>query len=255
MDEEARGEAAAGASTHFVLIHGSWHGAWCWEKVTPLLEAAGHVAVAVDLPGHGEDTKPPGLVSLSDYTDRICEVVEAQSGPVVLVGHSMGGGAITQAAEHCAERLRLLVYLAAFVPRNGMTIAEQAMGDPASLLTGTVLIDPEAGVASLSDDVIDACFYGDCKSEDIAFARCRLRDDPLPPLMTPLVLSGDASRDLPRIYIECSRDATLTPEHQRAIRADGRWAHVYHLDTGHSPFLSAPERLAGQLLASLAFAR
>jgi len=255
VDEDATEEHAAGGTTHFVLVHGSWHGAWCWEKVTPLLEAAGHVAVAIDLPGHGEDRTPPGKVTLSDYTDRICDAVAAQSGPVVLVGHSMGGGAITQAAEHCAERLRLLVYLAAFVPGNGTSIAEQAMSDTASQLTGTVLIDPDAGVASLSDDVIDACFYADCAPEDVALARKRLRDDPLAPLMTPLVLASERSRGLPRIYIECSQDATLSPEHQRAIRAAGRWAHVYRLDTGHSPFLSAPERLAGQLLASLAFAR
>jgi pimeloyl-ACP methyl ester carboxylesterase len=147
------------------------------------------------------------------------------------------------------------VYLAAFVPGDGVSIAEQAMGDTASLLTGTVVIDPDAGVASLSDEVIDVCFYADCEPQDIAFARKRLRADPLAPLMTPLVLSGEQSRSLPRIYIECSRDATLTPVHQRAIRAGGRWAHVYHLDTGHSPFLSAPECLARQLLASLAFAR
>jgi pimeloyl-ACP methyl ester carboxylesterase len=106
VDEDGTQEAGtAGRTTHFVLVHGSWHGAWCWEKVTPLLEAAGHVAVAVDLPGHGEDRTPPGDVTLSDYTDRICDVVAAQSGPVVLVGHSMGGGAITQAAEPATARV------------------------------------------------------------------------------------------------------------------------------------------------------
>ncbi len=241
--------------THFVLVHGSWHGAWCWEKVTPLLEAAGHVAVAVDLPGHGDDMTPPNQVTLLDYANRISRAVAEQPGPVVLVGHSMGGGAITQAVEQCAERLSLLIYLTAFVPGNGTSVAEQAMGDAASLLTSSVLIDPDAGVASLDADMIDACFYADCSTEDIAFARKRLRDDPLAPLTAPLHLRSESAREIPRIYIECLQDAAVTLEHQRAIRGAGRWAHVYSLDTGHSPFMSAPHELAEHLLASLSFAR
>lgn len=240
---------------HFVLVHGSWHGAWCWQKLIPLLELAGHSAVALDLPGHGDDRTPTSRIALSDYTDRISATVAAQPGPVVLVGHSMGGGAITQAAEACSEHLRLLVYLTAYVPGHGSSIAEQALGDAASLLTGSVLIDPDAGVASLSEDVIDACFYADCEPDDIAFARKHLRDDPLAPLTAPLDLQNAAARTIPRVYIECLRDATLTLEHQRAIRAAGSWANVYSLDTGHSPFLSAPRALAEHLLASLSFAR
>lgn len=73
--------------TTFVLIHGAWHGGWCWDKVVPLLEQAGHVAVAPDLPSHGADRTPVAEVTLDAYVARVCEILDAQPEPVVLLGH------------------------------------------------------------------------------------------------------------------------------------------------------------------------
>ena len=241
--------------TTFVLVHGSWHGGWCWTKVVPRLEAAGCRAVALDLPGHGADATPVARISLASYATRIAEVVEAQPDPVVLVGHSMGGAAITQAAERCADRLAALVYLAAFVPADGVSVVDQAYLDEKSLLNGAVRLDPDRGTAALEDSIIDACFYGDCSASDIAFARARLCEDPLAPLTTPLALGERSVLDVPRVYIECLRDATLTIERQRGIQRECAWRRIYSLDTGHSPFFSAPDPLAGQLLASADVAR
>ena len=85
--------------THFVLVHGAWHGAWCWEKVAPLLEARGHAVHAIDLPGHGDDPQPPGTVGWDDYMKRMGEALAACAEPPVLVGHSLGGAVITGAAD------------------------------------------------------------------------------------------------------------------------------------------------------------
>lgn len=234
----------------FVLVHGSWHGAWCWEKVVRLLEDAGHSAVAVDLPGHGDDVTPLPEITLDAYARRISDTVAMQRPPVVLVGHSMGGGAITQAAEYCAPAVGVLVYLAAFVPGDGTSIVEQALGDEASLLPDAVALDSERGVATLDVSSIEACFYADCSTQDVAFATSRLRDDPLEPLVTPLSLGSAPARALPRIYIECLRDAALSVDHQRRVRGHLEWDCVVDLDTGHSPFLSAPDALAAHLLAA-----
>jgi pimeloyl-ACP methyl ester carboxylesterase len=76
----------------FVLVHGAWHGASAWDRVVPLLEAAGHRAIAFDLPGQGEDETPLELVTLDSYAERTCQQTSAQSEPVILVGHSLGGG-------------------------------------------------------------------------------------------------------------------------------------------------------------------
>jgi pimeloyl-ACP methyl ester carboxylesterase len=99
----------------FVSVHGGWNGGWCWEKVVPLLEEAGHEVEAPDLPGLGEDRTPLPKVSLQGYADRICQVLEAQPEPVVLVGHSSGGIVISQAAEQRLDKVKLLVYLAAIL--------------------------------------------------------------------------------------------------------------------------------------------
>jgi pimeloyl-ACP methyl ester carboxylesterase len=106
----------------FVLIHGAFHGGWCWYKVVPLLEKQGHTVLALDLPGHGRDKTPVAAVTLQLYVDSVCKLLDAQREPVILVGHSMGGGIITQVAEERPERIKCLVYLAGALPRNGQSM-------------------------------------------------------------------------------------------------------------------------------------
>jgi pimeloyl-ACP methyl ester carboxylesterase len=118
----------------YVLIHGAWHGGWCWRKVVPLLEAKGHRALAPDLPGHGNDGTPAASVTLKSYADRICEIARAEPEQVILVGHSMGGIAITQAAENCPKKIGALVYLCAFLPRNCNRLMTWASQDRESMV-------------------------------------------------------------------------------------------------------------------------
>src|SRR5512135_2022364 len=92
-----------------ILVHGAWHGAWCWYKILPLLEKAGHKAIAVDLPGFGRDRTPLCEVSLQSYVDRVCAAIDEQRGRVILVAHSRGGIVISQTAEQRPERVESLV--------------------------------------------------------------------------------------------------------------------------------------------------
>ncbi len=107
--------------TTFALIHGAAHGGWCWDKVVPLLQAEGHSVEAPDLPGHGKDKTPISQVTLQAYTDRVCQVLDAQPEPVVLVGHSMGGVVIAQATESRPDKIRTLVYLTAVLAPSGVS--------------------------------------------------------------------------------------------------------------------------------------
>lgn len=83
----------------YVLIHGFWHGAWCWHKITPRLEKAGHKVIVPDMPGHGRDWTPPGQVTMRDYVDTITGTLDAEEEPVTLVAHSRNGIVASQAAE------------------------------------------------------------------------------------------------------------------------------------------------------------
>src|ERR1700744_4678138 len=116
-----------------VLVHGPFSGAWCWEPVLPGLRAAGHEVETFDLPGQNEDTTPVAEVSLDRYAERACEVL-AQGPPAVLVGHSMGGMVVTQAAARTPERVTALIYLTAFLPNDGESLLDlthypEAAGD------------------------------------------------------------------------------------------------------------------------------
>src|SRR5262249_28170193 len=103
----------------FVLIHGAGHGGCCCYKIVPMLKKKGNTVVAPDLPSHGRYKTPLSAVSLQAYVDRVCQVLDAQREPVILVGHSMGGAIITQVAEYRPAQIKTLVYITALLLKNG----------------------------------------------------------------------------------------------------------------------------------------
>jgi pimeloyl-ACP methyl ester carboxylesterase len=231
----------------YVLIHGAWHGGWCWRKVVPLLEAGGHTVVTPDLPSHGDDKTPPSEVTLASYADKVCSVAGTQKEPVILLGHSMGGVAITQAAENCSNSVTALVYLCAFLPRNGDSLATWAQQDFNSMVNPNILPVAE-GVADIRREVVHEAFCLLCPPEDEAFASSRLSLQPLAPLVTPVVTSAERSGRIPRYYIECVRDRAITLPTQKEMQKHSPCRHTFSIDTDHSPFFSAPQALADILL-------
>ena len=240
--------------SRFVLVHGSWHGAWCWDRVVPLLEAAGHEATALDLPGHGEDRTRIEDISLDAYARRICDVLAAQPEPVNLVGHSMGGSAITQAAEYAADSIASLIYLTAYINQPGESLVDLASADVDSDLRQNVIVDEASGTAHLDDSVLRECFYADCTPGDLSHASANLRPEPLTPLITPLCTgpggNGRGASAIPKIYIECLQDRAITPKMQRRIHRRAGCERVYSMDTSHSPFFSTPAELVSVLIAA-----
>jgi pimeloyl-ACP methyl ester carboxylesterase len=231
----------------YLLIHGAWHGGWCWRKVVPLLEAKGHKALAPDLPGHGDDRTPAAAVTLKSYADRICEIAAAQAEPVVLVGHSLGGVAITQAAENCPERVAALVYLCAFLPRSGDSLATWAAQDQGSTVNPSTMEPQADGTVVFKAEYLREAFYADCSDEDVAFAGSRLVPQSAGPSGTTLETTPERWGRIPRYYIECLRDRAITLKLQREMQKHGACRQIFSMDTDHSPFFSAPEQLAGIL--------
>jgi pimeloyl-ACP methyl ester carboxylesterase len=229
--------------SHFVLVHGAWHGAWCWEKVAPLLAARGHRVRAIDLPGHGADPRPPGAVSWDDYMERMGEVIAAAPEPPILVGHSLGGAVITGAADRWPERIRALVYLCAMLP-DGPDFFMRFQ--PASLLTGAIRPSADSSLLELDPAVVREAFYHDCSDEDAARAAARLRPQPGRAAEMSFVLAPDRFGRLPRHYVECTEDRAIDLVSQRAMHAKMPCT-VHTLEASHSPFYSMPERLADVL--------
>jgi pimeloyl-ACP methyl ester carboxylesterase len=235
----------------FLLIHGAWHGGWCWRRVVPLLESKGHFALAPDLPGHGDDKTPTASVTLKSYADRICEIAARQSEPVILVGHSMGGIAITQAAEDCPEKIRALVYMCAFLPRNGDSLTTWASQDLESNVNPTTLDIAADGTTTFKPESAREAFYLQCSDEDIAFAQPRLVAQSAEPLGKPVATTAARWGRIPRYYIECARDRAITLKLQRAMQKESPCRETFSLDADHSPFFSKARELT-DLLSQIA---
>ncbi len=233
----------------YLLVHGSWHGAWCWKKVTPLLRQQGHQVAAIDLAGHGNDHTPVSEITLQTYANQIRQSAEAAAEPIILVGHSMGGIPITQAAESCPDAIQTLVYLAAFLPRDGEFLFQLAQTDTESLIPQNLIIEEAKGTVRLKDEAIREVFYGDCTEQDVRFATKHLVPDPMAPLATPVQITPENFGRVPRIYIECLKDRAVSPALQKSMYEASPCEQIFSMDTSHSPFFSRPEDLVEHLVS------
>lgn len=231
--------------TNFVLVHGAYHGEWCWFRVVPELEARGHSVATFDLPAHGIDTTPVRDVSFEDYVDRVLSAIDTFDEPVVLVGHSMSGMVISQVAERRPADIEALVYLTAYLPADGESMIDQRV--EGSLISRNFTVDEERGVGIVSSEALEQLFYADCSKSDLALARSLVRPEPLEPLSSPVSISDDRFGTIHRTFVVCERDQTITPEQQRTMCEKRGCDEMLVLDAGHSPFLAVPEELAETL--------
>jgi pimeloyl-ACP methyl ester carboxylesterase len=231
----------------FVLIHGAWHGAWCWDKVAPLLEQAGHEVVRFDLPGHGEDRTPAAEVTLEGYTGRVVEALDALAEPVVLVGHSLSGTVISQAAERHREKIEKLVYLCALLLPSGKSAIEASQEDGASVILKNAEVEEDRGRILLGEEGMRVALYHDCPEEDFERARHLISPQPLFPLGTPVEVTDGNFGSVRRTYVRTTQDRAVSPAAQEKMYTDLPCEKVVSMATGHLPFFSAPVELAGHL--------
>jgi pimeloyl-ACP methyl ester carboxylesterase len=232
----------------FILVHGSWHSAWNWHKIVPLLEAAGHRAIAIDLPGMGRDKTPIQQVRMDDTVQKICTLIDAIDEKVILVGHSKNGIMISQAAEYRPQKIEKLVYLAAYLVPNGKTQRAYSIEDTGGWLKPFVTQHPETGSHTLQPDIYQEGLYHDCEPDIALMARYILSHEPVESGTRPLELTDENYGSVPRYYIECTDDRAVTPQMQRRMYTETPCKKVYSMDTSHSPFFSRPAELTRILL-------
>jgi pimeloyl-ACP methyl ester carboxylesterase len=232
----------------FVLVHGAWHGGWCWDELIPRLERLGHRARALDLPGAGADRTPAAEVTLEACARRVAEAVEAAPGKVWLVGHSMGGASITQAAEMVPDRLEGLVYVSAGLPLDGQSFLDAANGDGRDRVQEVMVVDPATGCGAIPPEHAPGCFYNLCSPAQVARAQAMLTQwQPLAPAATPVALSPARGGRVARFYVECLQDNAIGIATQRRMHAAAGVRGLATLDADHSPFWSRPDELAQAL--------
>jgi pimeloyl-ACP methyl ester carboxylesterase len=224
----------------FALVHGSWHGAWCWERLERELDARGRRSVTVDLPAEDPDA------GLSRCAEVVAESLRGVDDDVILVGHSMAGSTIPLVARH--RPLRHLVFLASLVPEPGGSVTDRYTKENVYVpgFVGNTLVrddgasywpDPEAAVR---------CFYNDCTAADAAWAVSRLRPQSAAPRLEPW--PDDAIPDVERTSILCRDERVIAPAWSRTMSRELLGVEAVELDGGHSPFLSRPAELADVLV-------
>ena len=225
---------------HFVLVHGSFHGAWCWSKIVAALEAAGHQATAIDLPSAGIDPTPAAEVDLLTQADAVIALLDRLAEPVILVGHSAGGPVVSIVAEARPEKIAKLVYVSAYLLENGASILSMLPNDPDSLVLPNIV--PRTGGIFVDLDAVGDVFYGTSGDADVSLARSLLK--PIGVLTTSAALSiGTAFASVRRFYVSCLRDRAVTPAFQRAMYTALPCERVFTIRSDHSPFFSRPTEM------------
>ena len=232
-----RGRSPRAAVRTFALVHGGAHGAWCWERLVPELEARGHRAVAMDLPIEDESA------GASRYADIVMDAVAGEPDDLVVVGHSLGGLTIPLVAER--RPVGRLVFLCAAMPDPGRSFVDQWQTDPDMLGLGFADFDVEADNEGKLTEMAADLFYNDCPPDVVAGAVPRLRRQAVLPVteVTPLT----SWPDVERTYVLCRDDHAIQAEWSRRTARRRLGVDPVELPGSHSPFLSRPAELADVL--------
>ncbi len=245
------------APCDFVLIHGAWHGGWCWDAVRARLEAAGQRVHTPTLPGLGERAQEltPEL-GLADQISSVIAFIElADLRDIVLVGHSYGGMVITGVADALAARIAHLVYLDAAVPKDGESMVSYGAPRPPEAIAAAI-----AGLRALAPD---GTAMQPLPPEALGIApdhpahavlAARMTPHPIKTWLDPIKLPNGAPGDLPRTYLHCTApvlEQSQFPYIARRVAADPAWRYG-EIATGHEAMLTAPDEVTRHLLDTLA---
>jgi pimeloyl-ACP methyl ester carboxylesterase len=232
----------------FILVHGSWHAAWCWYKVAARLEAAGHRVFVPDLPAHGRNPRwSPGLVTLGAMTRTVTKLLDALQEPAIVVAHSRGGIVASSVAEQRPERVASLVYLAAFLLPNRARVVDWFRADHESMIPANLKLRRLPPTDMLDRSAFREALYADCSDDDVALATSLLAPEPSLPALTRLRLTETRYGSVPRYYIELTQDRAVSLALQRRMHTASPCRRVFSIDASHSAYFSKPDELVDHL--------
>jgi pimeloyl-ACP methyl ester carboxylesterase len=231
----------------FVLVHGAFHGSWCWERVRPIIKALGHRADCAQLPGPGQTDAVTPQEWLDVWSNAVVQRIEAEPEPAIVVGHSRAGIIISDAAERSPDNVRGVIYLAALVTVDGQTAsqARAAFGKGASSPVELDMAGDGLSARVAGDTLLEAA-YGDARPGDLDAVRSRLTAEPLAGFAIAPRL-GSRFGSLPKIYLECLRDRAIPIGFQRYMQRAIPLCERVTLDTDHAPYWSDPHGLSARL--------
>jgi pimeloyl-ACP methyl ester carboxylesterase len=227
---------------NFVLVHGGWHGGWCWQRVTPFLRGAGHVVYTPTLTGLGERAHlaHAGIDLAAHVEDVVAVLAWEDLHDVILVGHSYGGMVVAGVAGRVPKRLKHVFYLDAFVPDDGQTLAELLGPETVAAIRGTAV----DGWKALPFPIAR---FGLFEAKDIAWVEPKLVPHPMKTILTPVRIADPAARSVPGSYLYCTQPAMGLFESSAAKARAAGWRY-HEIATGHDAMVTAPKEVARLLL-------
>ncbi|MBN2124107.1 MAG: alpha/beta fold hydrolase [Deltaproteobacteria bacterium] len=234
---------------HFVLVHGAWHGGWCWEGVRRELEKAGHTAEAPTMPGHDPEDDRSGI-RFDDYVDKIAGLLNRKAAPVVLVGHSSAGFLLQAAAPKASEKISHLVFLNAFVLPKGKSQFDLVPPEASEGMLAAAKASPDNTVPVIEDFVRNMLMVGDPPQKQDALIN-RLVPQPLALFTTPVDTSEFDRLHIPKSVVFCREDASLPPGAFLEM-AKGLGEHrVIEIEGSHEALFTQPAVVARGLLQAV----
>jgi pimeloyl-ACP methyl ester carboxylesterase len=236
--------------TTYLLVHGAWHSARAWDRVVPLLEAAGHRALAPSLTGSGDKAHllGPGVGLQTHVADVVSLIEDEDLTDVVLVGHSYAGLVVTSAADTVPHRIAHLVYLDAMVPEDGETAVDVMPVNRHAVDRARASADGWR-VPPMPELPPPHGLFGVTDPADVARLRAQLVDLPVLCLQQPVHLSDPATRAIPRTHIHSTVvPPGITRRPVPARQPNGEPAQVWELPTGHDSMITMPVELTELLL-------
>jgi len=230
----------------FVLVHGAWHGGWAWERVLPYLSKAGYRVIAPTLAGLGEKANlATPDTGLSTHIQEIVTLLEKENlRNVVLVGHSYGGMVIAGVADQATQRISQLIFLDAFVPKDGQSLAD--------------IVGPQ-GMARIREGAKAAGQgwrippfpverFGITSEADIAWVKPKLVFQPIKTFEEPVRLTNPAAASLPRAFIYLNKPAIGSFDGFAKMARNSKDWRYYEMETGHDAMVLEPQKLSALLI-------
>lgn len=236
-------EASNKSNSTIVIVHGAWSSANDWHHVAGHLMSHGNKLIIVNLPGHGSDETPVSNISLQLYVYEVLKAIGDEKN-VTLVGHSFGGIVVSQLAELIAPQIKKIIYIAAFVPKNGDSLLSLAQTDKQSHVGINLIVDENAGLASIVKESVTDVFLADAPAHIAKYVTDNLRPEPLVPLASPVDLTDGNFGKTPKVYVHSLHDHTIGYSLQQKMVEDAGIVRTYSLPSSHTPFIVFPQLLA-----------
>jgi pimeloyl-ACP methyl ester carboxylesterase len=235
---------------HFILVHGAWHGGWCWQGVMENLKKHGHSVEAPTMPGHLPDDDRSGI-RFDDYTSTLKNLLNQHDQPVILVGHSSAGMLLQSVASKMPEKIEHLIYNNSFVLPNGKCQFDVVPPDIAEGMTAAANASPDNSVPVMEDFVLNSLMAGDPPELQEKLIN-NLVPQPLSLFTTPIDTIGYDDSQFKSTVLFCNKDVSL-PEGAYIGMANVLENYdLKEIAVGHEGLFTNPDMIAKALIESIA---